>query len=127
MQPAAAKRLLGQFGIAVAVHHQRSLHDDLAGFAIVDSQSRLTGAPGWDMNEFFVLRRHRRTGVGAGAAGAVFDLFPGAWEVREIVRNTPAQAFWRKVIGRYTGGRFTEEAWDDARWRGPVQRFESGG
>ncbi|AKU95113.1 hypothetical protein AKJ09_01777 [Labilithrix luteola] len=28
-----------------------------------------------------------------------------------------------RVIDRYTGGRFDEEALDDERWRGPVQRF----
>ena len=102
-------------------------HGHLAGFAVVDSQSRLTGTPVWDMNEFFVLRRHRRAGVGGRAASAVFDRFRGAWEVRELVRNVPAQAFWRRVIGEYTGECFTEVAWDDARWRGPVQRFESVG
>jgi predicted acetyltransferase len=99
----------------------------LAGFTIVDSQSRITGEPLWDMNQFFVLRRHRLVGVGAGAAVAVFDSFPGRWEVREVTRNTPAQTFWRKVIGRYTDGRFEEVALDNATWQGPVQRFESCG
>jgi predicted acetyltransferase len=99
----------------------------LAGFAIVDTQSRLTGEPLWDMNEFFVLRRHRLGGVGARAAAALFDAFPGRWEVREVARNTGAQAFWRKVIGRYTGGRFEEVVRDDETWRGPVQRFEARG
>lgn len=97
----------------------------LAGFAIVGSTSRLTGEALWDVDQFFVLRRHRRAGVGARAAAAVFDAFPGRWEVREAARNTPAQAFWREVIGRYTGGRFEEQVYDDDRWHGPVQRFES--
>ena len=47
--------------------------------------------------------------------------------MREVARNTPAQAFWRKVIARYTGGRFIEVVCDDEQWRGPVQRFESAG
>jgi predicted acetyltransferase len=99
----------------------------LAGFVIVDSVSRLTGQPVWDMAEFFVLRRHRLAGVGARAAVAAFDAFRGTWEVREVARNAPAQAFWRKVIARYTGGRFIEVACDDEKWRGPVQRFENTG
>jgi predicted acetyltransferase len=107
----------------------------LAGLAIVDSQSRLSGHDGgapdtpgepcWDMSEFFVLRRHRRAGVGARAAVAAFEAFPGRWEVRQATRNTPAQAFWREVIGRHTGGHFHEVAVDDARWHGPVQMFTS--
>ena len=99
---------------------------NLAGFAIVGAESRLTGDPLWDMDQFFVLRRHRRSGVGERAATLVFDAFPGRWEVREAADNVAAHAFWRKVIGRYTGGRFEETIHDDARWQGPVQRFERG-
>ena len=29
------------------------------------------------------------------------------------------------IIGRYTGGRFEERTWDDEKWRGPVQFFDS--
>jgi predicted acetyltransferase len=97
-----------------------------AGFAIVGDRSRLVeGRACWDMAELFVLRRYRLGGVGARAAALAFDAFPGPWEVRQMARATAATAFWRKAIGRYTGGRFTEVAWDDARWRGPVQAFES--
>jgi predicted acetyltransferase len=97
----------------------------LAGFSVVDTQSRLTGEPLWDMSQFFVLRRHRAAGVGARAAIATFDRFRGRWEVRQVASNTPAQAFWRTVIDRYTGGRFTEIVCDDDRWRGPVQCFDN--
>jgi len=99
----------------------------LAGFALVHHKSRLTGAEGvWDMAEFFVLRKYRRSGVGAGAARRLFSTHPGPWEVRQRKTNTPAIAFWRKTIAAHTGGRFTEEELDDDRWRGPVQRFTTG-
>jgi hypothetical protein len=46
--------------------------------------------------------------------------------VRQKAENQAATAFWRRLIGRYTGGQF-EELWlDDERWRGPTQRFASG-
>jgi hypothetical protein len=45
--------------------------------------------------------------------------------VREKTENLAATAFWRRVIGRYTGGRFEEVVLDDERWRGPVQRLDS--
>ncbi len=98
--------------------------DRLAGFAIVDTRSRLTGDDGVrDMAEFFVARTARRRGVGSAAARALFDRFGGRWEVRQTARNTAALAFWRDVIGRYTGGRFDEAIHDCPRWRGPVQTF----
>jgi len=97
-----------------------------AGFVVVSGRSRLAdGLDRWDMAEFFVLRRHRRAGVGMRAAVLAFEAFPGPWEVRQMARATAATAFWRKVIDRYTGGRFKEVTWDDARWRGPVQMFDS--
>jgi predicted acetyltransferase len=97
----------------------------LAGFAIVDRGSRLTGDSGvWDMGEFFVLRKYRRRGVGERAARVLFARFPGRWEVRQLAANTGATAFWRAVIGRYAGGRF-EELRREEPGRGPVQRFVS--
>jgi predicted acetyltransferase len=99
----------------------------LAGFALIDRRSRLRDdAEVWDMAEFFVLRRYRRAGVGTTAAHALFAGHPGRWEVRQRAANTTAVAFWRKAIGAYTSGSFTEELQDDDRWRGPVQRFTSG-
>jgi predicted acetyltransferase len=98
----------------------------IAGFALVDEQSRLTDDAGVrDVGEFFVLRRYRRRGIGEQLARGLFDRFPGRWEVRQKAENHAATAFWRRVIGRYTGDRFDEVTWDDARWHGPVQRFDT--
>jgi predicted acetyltransferase len=98
----------------------------LAGFALVQGKSRLSGDESvYDMAEFFVLRRYRRRGVGERAAQALFARFTGPWEVREREGNDGATAFWRRAIGRYTDGKFEELRLDDERWRGPVQRFDS--
>ena len=89
-------------------------------------QTTLFDDPGvHDMAEFFVVRRHRRRGVGEAAARALFDRFPGRWEVRQTRTNQAATRFWVAVIDRYTRGDFTRLDWDDPRWRGPVQRFEA--
>lgn len=97
----------------------------IAGFTILDERSRLTGDPGVaDVAEFFVLRRYRRLGVGLAAAAAAFALYPGRWEVRQTAANTAATGFWRRAVNTVTGGAYTETIVDDARWRGPVQRFE---
>jgi len=101
--------------------------EKLAGFALVQERSRLTGDEGVrDVAEFFVMRKYRRRGVGERTARWLFDRFRGPWEVREKAENQAGAAFWRRAIGRYTGGRFEEIVLDDERWRGPVQRFDSG-
>lgn len=97
-----------------------------AGFAIVNRRSGLMDpTERWDMAEFFVVRRHRRAGVGTQAAVLAFQAFPGPWQVRQMAGATAATAFWRTTIRRYTGGQFHELDCDDARWRGPVQLFHS--
>ncbi len=98
----------------------------LAGFALVRrAKSAVDDRDVFDMAEFFVLRKYRHRGVGAEAARRTFDRFPGRWEVREMAANTPAQSFWRRVIGDYTRGNFTERWLDDGAWL--MQSFDSAG
>lgn len=100
----------------------------LAGFALVQERSRLTGVSGvQDMVEFFVARGYRRRGVGQRAAVAAFERFRGPWEVRQQPTSVAATTFWRRVIGGYTGGDFEDIAWSDGAWTGTVQRFTSAG
>jgi len=75
----------------------------LAGFALV----RLVDGH-HEMAEFFVMRRYRRAGVGARAAKDLFSRFPGPWEVQQTAANVPAQSFWQRVIGDFTGGHYAE-------------------
>lgn len=98
-----------------------------AGFALVrEIHEASHETPVVDMAEFFVMRKYRRKGVGAQIARAVFDRFPGAWEVRVLATNTPAQSFWRRIIGEYTGGAFVERRSDDNQRR-PVFTFVASG
>jgi predicted acetyltransferase len=98
----------------------------LAGFALVAGRSRLTGSEGvFDIAEFFVMRRYRRQGIGLAAACAAFDRFRGSWEVRQREDNLEATAFWRKVVARYTDGKYQEVHWSDSTWTGPVQMFSN--
>ena len=60
------------------------------------------------MAEFFVLRAWRGRGIGRRAVFALFDRFRGKWEISELPRNAAAISFWRRVIGEYGGGRYTE-------------------
>lgn len=84
--------------------------EKLAGFALVSNVDGRT-----HMSEFFILRKYRRQGIGETVALDVFARFPGPWHVDELAQNEAAQRFWRSVIGRATGGDFTESTSPDAR------------
>ena len=77
------------------------------------------------MDQFFVLKKYRHQGVGRLLAQSVFAALVGRWEVGQMPENRPAQAFWREVISRYTGGRFKEHEVHAGGWEGVIQVFES--
>lgn len=79
------------------------------GFAFVTRGSPATDDPDvLDIAEFFVLRRHRRTGCGRRAAALLFDRWPGRWIVRVSEGNRGAMPFWESVVSAYTRGQFTQ-------------------
>ena len=81
----------------------------VAGFVLVTRGSPASDDPGvFDVAEFFVIRRHRRSGVGRRAAFLVWDRLPGRWIVRVSEGNTGAVPFWAGVIAEYTRGAATE-------------------
>lgn len=55
------------------------------------------------MDEFFVIRRYRRRGIGTQMAHEVWRRFPGAWEIRVMEANTKAGEFWERAIAKFTG------------------------
>lgn len=79
--------------------------DRVAGCALVTRGSPASDDTDvLDVAEFFVLRRHRRAGVGRQAAVLLWDRFPAArWVVRVSAGNVPALAFWRGAIAAYAG------------------------
>lgn len=96
---------------------------NIAGFVLVRDSSNTGDAH--SVAEFFVLRKYRRKGVGRRAAHGVFNMFPGIWRVHQDKDNTPAQAFWRAVIGEYSHDCFREVSMDGV--EGPAQEFRSSG
>jgi predicted acetyltransferase len=70
-----------------------------AGFALVHQVENGI----CDMAEFFVLRRYRRTGLGAELANRIWLRFPGPWQIRTRAANVPAHQFWQSAIARLTG------------------------
>jgi predicted acetyltransferase len=80
------------------------LNGNLAGFALVKEGSEISGNQTvWDMAEFFILRGHRRHGIGTASAHAVWRRFPGQWEVRVLKANLAAHDFWQHAITEFFG------------------------
>ena len=80
----------------------------LAGFALVTRGSPVVEDPDvFDVAEFFVIRRYRRSRVGRRAAFLLWRRLPGKWTVRVSEGNSGALAFWSEVIAELTHGSAT--------------------
>ena len=75
-----------------------------AGFALVRDRAQFGGSGIHEISEFFVLRRYRRRGIGTRVAKALFERFPGRWEIAVLTWN-PARRFWGPLIRRIAAGR----------------------
>jgi predicted acetyltransferase len=99
-----------------------------AGFALVRQGSQISGAThSWDMAEFFIMRGHRRLGIGQIAASEVWKRFPGSWEVRVLDWNKTAQAFWGRAISEFIGKTVAPMAFEKPGKVWQVFAFESQG
>ena len=82
---------------------------ELAGFILMRMESPLAEiSADLVVTEFFILRRHRRSGVGRRAAFQLWDRFPGSWMVRVAEDYAAARSFWGTIIEAYTSGTFTQ-------------------
>lgn len=94
-----------------------------AGFACVASPPNATKGVDYRLQEFFVLNKARRLGVGTQAARLLFDRLPGRWELAYDKARPAAVAFWRKFLPEYTNGDFNDEMigmGDEPDWPGYV-------
>lgn len=81
----------------------------VVGFALVTRGSPVTDEPDdFDVTEFFVVRRHRRSGVGRRAAFLLWDHFGVHWIVRVSEGNHSGRSFWASAISEYTSGALVE-------------------
>lgn len=115
---------LGRHREGLRFHAYVVLQTDLyAGFALV-APAGVTRSAGCWMEQFFVLKRHRRERIGEALARFVFSAHPGPWEVGQMFDNLVAQQFWRRVIAEVAQGSVAELRWTEGWWQGVVQQFE---
>lgn len=102
--------------------------DVLTGFALLNAHSHSGRAIDRSVAEFFVLRKHRGSGVAAQAAHLVFATCSGLWEVAVARKNVAALRFWRKAVAATPGAiEITEIDVTTAEWNGPVILFRLAG
>jgi predicted acetyltransferase len=77
-----------------------------AGFA---SARDAGGEHEHEVEEFFVVRRHRRAGVGRTAALDLFARLPGRWPLVHDDANEAASRFWERVVIHASVGVFERE------------------
>jgi predicted acetyltransferase len=80
----------------------------VAGFALV-REVVLEAASYSELAEFFIQPASRRAGVGRRAARAVWQAFPGQWELQVALANRPATAFWHTCIEAVASGAVSRE------------------
>ena len=98
--------------------------ESLLGFALMNAVSHSGRFVDRNVAEFFIVRKHRRSGAGRAAAHALFQQHPGQWECAVARRNVAALGFWRKTIASSPAVRDIEELdLNDGNWNGPVIRF----
>ncbi len=74
------------------------VNDTLAGIALVQRIPAHDGVLAWDFEDFFVMAKYRRSGLGAYAADHLFRCFTGPWQIRVLASNSGARAFWRSTM-----------------------------
>lgn len=98
------------------------LEGHLAGFVLLNAHSHSGLPTDHAVAEFFVVRKHRRGGVGHRAAMAAIAPRPGRWELAVARKNTGALSFWRGVAERSAAGPVEELDTTDP-WNGTIIRF----
>jgi predicted acetyltransferase len=89
------------------------VNDQIAGFLLVNKIVILDKNIGaFSIAEFFIMRKHRRKGIGRQTAILIFNRFPGRCEISQEAANKPSQILWKNVINEYTGGKFSEEDYE---------------
>lgn len=76
----------------------------LAGFVL----ERFNEEEMYEIAEFFVLNKYRKLGAGTFMANEIFKKYKGKWEIRTLLKNKPAQDFWRKVVKNASNGIYEE-------------------
>jgi len=79
----------------------------LAGFVLVCDDRQIEEIKSnYAIDDFFVMHKYKRQGVGKYCAECVFGMFKGTWQIWFHPNNKAANNFWINVVDEYTEGAF---------------------
>ena len=73
---------------------------------VIDSPKLEGEETDYQIEEFFVMYKYRRSGVGKQAFFEVLDKHKGRWQLYYHPKNTTSADFWQRVINEYTKGQY---------------------
>lgn len=79
----------------------------LAGFVmVIDLPEVSDRETDFQMAEFFIMHKYRRSGIGKLTFFKILDKHKGKWQLKLHPANTASVYFWNNVIKEYTKGQF---------------------
>ena len=94
------------------------------GFAMSNRKSFIQPAR-W-MDQFFILKGHRRSSFGRALATYALSTWPGRWEIGVMRENTSAYRFWKNTLQELSNVIGCNECeFDNGWWSGQIFCFET--
>jgi len=78
----------------------------LAGFVLLSAGDGGDRHTKWSINEFFIMPKYRRSGIGKYVYFKVLDEYKGDWQVVFHPKNKAASHFWANATDEYTNGNY---------------------
>lgn len=76
----------------------------IAGFIMIQRGSPISDDKEmWDIAEFFILKKYQNQGIGTAVVHQIWKKFKGCWQVRVLIENEDACAFWLQAITKFIG------------------------
>lgn len=79
----------------------------LAGFVLVYDGRQIEGIESnYAIDDFFIMNKYKRQGVGKYAAKHIFEKYKGKWQIWFHPSNKSAKSFWTNIVKEYTNDKY---------------------
>jgi predicted acetyltransferase len=74
------------------------------------------GPGDYEIREFYIVPACRRSGAGFAFAHALFRMYRGDWQIKQVKGTGHATRFWREAIRSFGAPDFQEDQYEDRQW-----------